>query len=233
MNGQFGLVGLLFVLLLVIIVFAAVAAARRAKARREAFAATASSRGWGYSAEDPRWVDYFEGSPFGLGHNRSAKNVLTGRHGDRDFVAFDYCYYTTETSTDSQGRTTRREVSHPYAVVGLQTGVVFPPLTVEPEGFFSRIAGRITGRDIELESEDFNRAFTVTCTDRKFASDVLHPRQMEFLLTRPDFAFRFTGPWVLTIDNGRFEEPEVAARLEYVATVVDQVPDFIWKEVRG
>ena len=54
-----------------------------------------------------------------------------------------------------------------------------------------RLIGRLTNRDIELESEDFNRAFTVSCPDRKFASDVLHPRMMEFLLQHRALAFRF------------------------------------------
>ena len=161
MSESFGLVVLIFGVGLLVVVLLAIRAARIAKARRMALAAWASREGWGYSAEDSRWVDYFEDSPFGLGHNRSAKNVITGTHRDREFVAFDYCYYTTETSSNGNGGTTSREVAHPYAVVALQTGVVFPPLSVSPEGFFSRMAGRLTGTDIELESEDFNRAFTV------------------------------------------------------------------------
>ncbi|MEZ5191462.1 MAG: DUF3137 domain-containing protein [Nocardioides sp.] len=57
--------------------------------------------------------------------------------------------------------------------------------------------------DIELESEDFNRAFTVTCSDRKFASDVLHPRMMEFLLAHTEASFRSDRRYVLTVSAGR------------------------------
>ena len=109
--------------------------------------------------------------------------MVTGTQDGRPFVAFDYVYYTTETSTDAQGHSSSREVSHTYGVVALTVGVAFPPLEVAPEGFVSRIVGRLTDHDIDLESEDFNRAFTVSCPDRKFASDILHPRMMEFLLS--------------------------------------------------
>jgi hypothetical protein len=36
-------------------------------------------------------------------------------------------------------------------------GVPMPPLSVDPENFLDRFVGRITGQDIDLESEDFNR----------------------------------------------------------------------------
>ena len=40
-------------------------------------------------------------------------------------------------------------------------GVPLPSLTVDPEGFFDRVVGRLTGGDIDLESEEFNRASPV------------------------------------------------------------------------
>ena len=145
------------------------------KKRREMLQGVAAARGWTYVQRDDTWADRFDGSPFGLGHNRQAHNILSGQHDGRPFVGFDYVYYTTETSTDSQGRTTRREVSHWYSVLALRTVDGLPRLEVSPEGFFSRAIGKLTNSDIELESEDFNRAFTVECEDRRFAYDILHP----------------------------------------------------------
>ncbi len=232
-DGGFGLILLLFMAGLGLVITLAVLSAKRAKARRAELASWAAQNSLGYREEDPRWIDQFASAPFGQGHNRSAQNVITGKRGGREVAAFDYRYYTTETSTDSEGRTTHREVPHPHAVVAMQTGVVFPQLSVTPEGFFSRVAGRLTSRDIELESEDFNRAFTVTSPDRKFASDVLHPATMEFLLTHPEHAFRFEGPWVLTIRPGKYDVAEIAERLDYVQRVIDQIPEFIWKDVHG
>lgn len=219
-----------FVALMILV---AVLSALAAKKRREAFAALATAHGWSYTARDDRWTESFLGSPFGLGHDRQAINVVSGQYDGRGFVSFDFVYHTTESSTDSKGHHQSREVSHPFGVVALDVGASFPALEVNPEGMFGRLVGHLTGRDIELESEDFNRAFTVTCADRKFASDVLHPRMMEYLLTHPDSAFRFDRSWVLSVESGRADIEQVEPRLAHIDSVLDNVPDFVWRQVRG
>jgi hypothetical protein len=73
----------------------------------------------------------------------------------------------------------------------------------------------------------------VTCPDRKFASDILHPRMMEFLLAHPDSSFRFDRSWILSVESGRTDIEEVEPRLALIDTVVDNVPDFVWRQVRG
>jgi hypothetical protein len=170
--------GAVVTLMVVIVVVSFISA----KKRREALSLLATQRGWRFAARDDAWVDRFDGAPFGLGRDRQALNVLTGAYDGRPFVAFDYRYSTTETSTDAEGHPQTRTEVHPYSVLGVDTGAGFPDLSVTPEGFLGRIAGRLTNTDIELESEEFNRAFTVRSADRKFATDVLHPRMMEFLL---------------------------------------------------
>ena len=230
----FVIFGAFFALVIVLIVVGIV----QAKKRREAFGLLAGQRGWTYVQRDDQWVDVFEGSPFGQGHNRKATNVLSGQYDGRPFIAFDYVYYTTETSTDSEGHTTTREESHNFGIVGLDmVGQLgnhpFPSLCVTPEGVFGRMIGRLTNRDIELESEDFNRAFTVTSQERKFASDVLHPRMMEYLLSHRDEAFRLDRSWILNVDSGDRKLEEIEARLALVDGIVDQIPEFVWKEVRG
>lgn len=203
------------------------------KRRREEMQALATARGWTFAERDDRWAGAFSGAPFERGHRRSANNVLSGRYDDRDFVAFDYVYYTTETSTDGEGRTTSREVSHRFSVVAVTLGAAFPELEVSPEGFFQRLVGRLVDRDIELESEEFNRAFTVTCPDRKFAFDVLHPRMMEYLLGHRDAAFRFAAGRLLVVANGSADIPEIEATLGYADGIADRIPEFVWRATGG
>ena len=198
-----------------------------AKKRREAMTLLAQAKGWTYTARDDRWNEAFVGTPFGLGHSRQTKNVLTGEYDGRTFVAFDYLYYTTERS----GKSTR-QVPHPFGIVAVDMDVLFPPLAVSPENFLERFVGRLTDRDIELESEDFNRAFTVECPDRKFASDVLHPRMMQMLLQWPDSGFRFDRRWIIDVQAGTVALDGIEPRLRRVDAIVDQIPEFVWKQVR-
>lgn len=218
---------LIFIVGLVLVVGIAVVAYLADKKRREQLQGIAASRQWHYQERDDSWVDRFEGDPFGRGRKRQAHNVMTGKHDGRDFVGFDYVFHTTETSTNAQGHTQTREVSHWYSVLGLRVGADLPRLEVSPEGFFGRAIGKMTGRDIQLESEEFNRAFTVECADRKFAYDVLHPRLMEQLLRTRDVGWKVQQGWILTIEPNKHGVEEIDRRLMVIDGVLDALPDFV------
>jgi hypothetical protein len=203
---------------------------RAEQERIAALQAWAAERGWTFTPRDDSWHRTFHGSPFDSGHRRQSTKVLTGPHDGRQAAVFDYVFHTTETSTDAQGRTRTREVAHRFNVVALSLGAATPGLAVSPEGPFGRLLGRMFNRDIELESEDFNRAFTVTSEDRRFAFDVLHPRMMELLLQHRDTAWRIDQGWLLTVEDGTYELPDVAARLAFADAVLDALPDFLRRQ---
>jgi hypothetical protein len=199
-----------------------------AKKRREALAAAAAGRGWTYTERDDRYTEQFSGAPFGIGHDRRAGNILTGTHDGRAFEAFDYRYSTTEHYTDSQGHSQTRTETHSYAVIALAIGHDVPELQVAPEGFFSRVVGRLLNNDIEFESEQFNRAFKVTCPDRKFATDVIHPQMMEYLLTLPDLAWSFRQGYLVTTTTATYSLETLDATLVATDGILDRIPEFLW-----
>jgi hypothetical protein len=229
----FTLVPVIFGAFLVLVVAVAVFGYLQAKQRRETLAAYAAGRGWTYTEQDPSLLDRFQGDPFQQGQDREAFNVLRGSVDGRPIVAFDYQYVTTSTATDAQGHSHTERHTHPFSVVGVNTGAVMPALSVTPEGMVGRFFGRLTNSDIELESEAFNRAFTVHCPSRRFASDVLHPRMMEMLLKWPDLAWRFDSDSLLAVRSGSHDIPELEAKLAALDAILDNIPDFVWKEVRG
>jgi len=195
--------------------------------RVEGLAAFAASKGWQYRPEDDGLANRWRGDPFDRGEDRRVRHVLSGTDRGRPVVAFDYSYVTE--STDSKGHTTRTTHRYAVAVVGLPT--FLPTLQVVPEGLLRRAAGALGfGEDIELESEDFNRRFTVTARDPKFASDVLTPRTMEALLRSPARAWRIEGSEVICWDDGTCTPVDVLARLALLRGVVDGIPGFVWHD---
>lgn len=199
-----------------------------AKRRRELMTAYAATRGWTYVQEDPALLTRFSGAPFGLGHGRRAYNVLLGHEDGRATVAFDYLYKTTSGSGKD-----RRTQTHYYSVTAMNIGVAMPALEVTPQNLVSGFFGRLTGNDIELESEAFNRAFLVSCEDRKFASDVLHPRMMELVAQWPDMAWRFDRDSALVVQRGEHGPADIDEKLRRLDAILDTVPEFVWREVRG
>jgi hypothetical protein len=226
------MVGSGFVILAVLFVFLIIGIAVigfvQAAKRRDEMAAYAVSRGWRYEQEQPLLVDRFDGPPFGIGSDRHAGNAVYGQHDGRDFVSFDYQYETTSGSGKD-----RRTTTHHFSVLALSMGVSLPSLRVDPENFLERFVGRITNSDIDLELEDFNRSFTVTCPDRKFASDVLHPQMMEFLLQHKGVGWRFERDSMLMVSGSHRSVAEIDATLALMDQITDRIPDFVWRQVRG
>jgi hypothetical protein len=197
-----------------------------AKRRREGMAQLAAARGWSYAERDDSWVTRFDVAPFGTGFNQQALNVVRGEHDRRKFLAFDYWYSTREGS----GKT-RHTVRHVCSIIGISTTAVFPHLTVMPEHFVSRLLGRLTNTDIEFESELFNRAFTVTCEDRKFATDVLHPQMMELLLANPNLGWSLRSGTLLVASEGEHGVARLDGVLEAIDKIIDLFPGFVWTQV--
>jgi hypothetical protein len=199
----------------------------RDQKRRQVLQQFALAKGWRYVAEDDSLAVRWSDTPFGQGDRRRARNVLMGLERGRPMVAFDYSYETE--STDSQGR--RSRTTHRYSVVAVALPVPLPRLQVTPEGVLRRAAEAIgIGAGVELESEDFNRRFTVTARNPKFASDVLTPRTMEALLAAPPTAWRIEGSDMLSWDSGTLTPVDVLARLSTMLRVVEGIPSFVWKD---
>ena len=219
---------LIFAAFLAVAVAVVVFSYLAAKKRREAMAAYAAGRGWRFEADQPLLVDRFTGPPFGLGFGQRAYNVLYGTHDGRDLVSFDY-EYKTQTSN---GKQTTTHV-HRFSVLGLSMGIFMPPLSVDPENFLDRFVGRLTGNDIDLESEEFNRSFTVSCPDRKFASDVLHPQMMEYLLEHRQVGWRFEQDSMLMVAQGQRTPAQIDATIQVMDGITDRVPEFVWLRLKG
>ncbi len=201
---------------------------RRAREREAAKASGlwqwAREQGWAYHPEMWSLTRRFRGEPFGRGSGRRAIHVLTGKHRGRDLVAFEY-YFTVSSGENSS--TTYR-----YLVVATPTPSPRPYLQVGLEGAGSKLLALFGARDLQLESEEFNRVFRISTGDKRFAYDVLHPRMMEWLLADQrsrGLPFRFEGTdlvcWTLT----EMHPYHVLGMADYLMDLAERVPAFVWR----
>ncbi|WP_405059503.1 hypothetical protein OG474_43185 [Kribbella sp. NBC_01505] len=160
------------------------------------------------------------------GHDHSTSDVIRGRDGDGPpFVAFTHHWKTTrtESSTDSEGRTTTRTVTenHSEPILGFELPVQMPWIQVSRRGF---------GRGISFESEAFNEQFAIHAHDQKFAYDVIHPRQMEFLMAAGPASFQVVGNWVW-FEAGRHDHQTIARNSAILRDFLAWIPRFVWKNL--
>jgi hypothetical protein len=199
---------------------------QREQKRRALLLQWAAANNWTFEARDDQWCGRWTGEPFNEGDHRRALNVLTGLWKGKPFASFDYSYQT-HTSDGKGGQST---TTHHYAVSSVQLPTYLPRLQVTPENLLTRLGNAVGITDIELESEDFNRAFRVHANDPKFASDVLTPRTMQMLLTRPHFSWRIEGADILCWEQGEQQPAEVMARVATMLDVVAGIPSFVWHD---
>jgi hypothetical protein len=199
---------------------------QREQKRRSLLVEWAAANNWTFAAADDQWCDRWQGTPFGEGDHRRARNVLTGEWKGRTFVSFDYSYQTHS----SNGKGGQNTQTHHVAVSAVRLPTYLPRLQVTPENLLTRLGNAVGLTDIELESEDFNRAFRVHANDAKFACDVLAPRTMQMLLSRPRFSWRIEGADIMCWQDGEQHPAEVTARVATVLDVVTAIPSFVWHD---
>lgn len=195
------------------------------KKRREETFALAKSMGLQYDAGDPFNID--ETMPhqlFSLGDGRDCENVMWGMWEGRPVTAFDYWYYTE--STDSEGHTSR--TYRRFSCAMTQVPAACPGLVVTGENLFTRMADSLGFRDIELETEEFNRAWQVKCPDRKFATDFIDQRMMQWLMyAGTSWSFEVAGPIVLVYAK-KLPTSEIPNLLRCLKAFCEKIPRVVW-----
>jgi hypothetical protein len=190
--------------------------ARRAYVRR-----IASANDWRFEESNRVLATSWPGRPFDRGEHRDAVNVLRGSRGGRTFTAFDLVYDLRSV------RVQRR-----FGVIVLRLPAALPRLVVEPEIVVGEGARRAVdlGAVLRFESDEFNRAFRVSCDSERFGRAVVHPRMMELLLDRGELPWRIAGNHLIGWHRGRYGSSDLDRRLALLEQVVGLIPPYVWTD---
>lgn len=121
-------------------------------------------------------------------------------------------------------------------LIAVELPVRLPELAVGRERVVSgAAAGPVVGDGtvepgmarIEVESEAFNRRFRVVGADERYASAMLHPRMMEWLLDRPPLDVRISGNLVVAYAAKPWTVPRALTALPVLSGFVDLIPPFV------
>jgi len=100
-------------------------------------------------------------------------------------------------------------------------------LSVVPEGMLTRLADMATFRDQDLELETFNRAFEIGTTDRRFASDFLDARMVEFLQARAGgCVVEAVGNRILVAQRAT-DPPDIDGLIARAVGIAERVPNAV------
>lgn len=166
------------------------------------------------------------GEPFSLlqkGDGRGVENVMWGFWQELEIRAFDYWYY--EESSDSKGHRSKSYYRFDCVLTGVDAHC--PRLEISEENLFTRLADALTFRDIEFESEEFNRRFNVRGPDERFATAFCDARMMDWLLTHGEgYGFEVIGDRLLCWTK-RVSPAEMVHLLGTAKTFREQIPAVV------
>jgi hypothetical protein len=220
----------------VVILFAAAAIAlaisyyayQRAAARKraEAFARVAHSMGFQHAAEDPFPCTDLAFELLHKGDEQDSRNALWGSTSDgRDVRLFDFEYQVH--NRDSNGRRTTSTYRFSCCVTDL--GARWPHLVAVEEGLLRGLRDALGFRDHQLESDEFNRRWKVSCDDPRFVHAVIDPAVMGFLLDRGEGCRYELNGSLLLVATERLDPEEYPALLTHSDDLRAAIPKVAWE----
>ena len=195
------------------------------KKRIQGLATAAKQLGLQFSRNDPFGT---LSEPFQLlqkGDGRDVENVMSGLWQGMGLRQFDYWYY--EESTDSQGHRSKSYYRFNCVIAPIEAACAH--LMIDHENMFTRLADALSFHDIEFESEEFNRAYQVKCSDKKFANDFVDARMMDWLLAHGDgYTFEVVGDELLCAHK-RLQPSELIPLLGTAKGFHEAVPRVVFE----
>jgi hypothetical protein len=157
----------------------------------------------------------------GDGRWSRAENVVWNRAGGDQTRAFDLLI-EEEGPSGGARRIVRR---HSCAVVALPFGC--PRLEIRPRDAIGEMADALTGTEIELELEGFNRRFRVGSDDRRFAVAFCDQRMMAALLGLPAGVTVAVNEDRMLLSAGERPPAEVLLLFEAARAIGRAVPSVV------
>jgi hypothetical protein len=120
-----------------------------------------------------------------------------------------------------------------FTCVAVKADMPLIPLRIRPEIAADRLASALGFNDIDFESAAFSAAFHVSSPDRKWAYDVLPPRQIEFLLRRPRWWLELGGWWCLVAVPGGLAAEKIPEAIATATGFLAGIPPHARRDVLG
>jgi hypothetical protein len=161
----------------------------RARKRTSALRMVATQFGLSYSPVVPMEVRVLPLPLLSLGDKQRFRNQLAGPWGGIDLQEFDLAIVEEEGKSSS---------TKWYSCAVTQVPAWCRTITIQAENPLARVADRVLEHQVPFESEQFQRAFKVSCEDDRFATAFVDPRMMSWLLAHGrGWTFEVAGCWVL------------------------------------
>lgn len=195
---------------------------QQVKKRRAAFQAWADAHGWSYDFNKRRDILHRFGFLDRMQHGRSriGYDLLEGEWEGYPAAAFNFRY------TTGSGK---NQTTHHFGLTLIHLERSFPELRISPENILSRFGQFLGYDDIDFESVEFSRAFTVRSPDKKFAYDFCHTGMMEFLCRHSSTALELEGDVLALFTDRVLSAERLDPMLSHLIRIRENMPEYLFR----
>jgi hypothetical protein len=150
--------------------------------------------------------------------------VVGGEFQGYEFVSFQLRWLESVVVVNEKKYTSRH-------VVCLRLPRELPTLSMEPESLMKKARTVINDRRITFESAEFNKQWRVLSADPRFASEVIHPRFMEWAMGAAvtGATYEFLGNELACTLDDKMRAEKIVPTLTVAAQLLEQVPAAVWE----
>jgi len=235
----------IFILFGIFAVAYALYAQKKAEERRLRILGYANQHGFTYYPSDPVFIPtqgfwasltssdtgfhsrFASFEPFDKGHSRSTSNLLVKQVQDHVLYAFDYEYKITTSNGKSTQTTTYR-----HTVTAARVNINLPGLSLQPETIVHWFGEKFGMRELEFESEEFNKRYFIRASDDRAVYDILHPQMIDYLLDQSIGWWQMAGHLLVRIEPRQEDVPEIHQGLLEIQGFIERIPAFV-RQDRG
>ncbi|MBS1725118.1 MAG: hypothetical protein JST51_00240 [Armatimonadetes bacterium] len=159
---------------------------------------------------------------FQLGSSRRIRPALVGKDSQSTYwYLFDYTYEGSPADHEDSETTTCN-----YSVVVGMVPMQLPTMQLRPETNMDSLGKKLGIREMEVESEEFNRRYFIKTSDEKMSLDLLHPTAIETLLRQPALDWQMNGPFVMLHLLGHISADDYEGLMGCLKQFLDKIPEY-------
>jgi hypothetical protein len=197
-----------------------------ARKRAEAFARVAGSMGFSYASDDPFPCTDLAFALLHEGDDQDSRNVLWGPCADgREARLFDFEYEIHHRGANGSRSTS----TYRFSCCVTDLSARWPHLVAIEEGLLRGLRDALGFRDHQLESEEFNHRWKVSCDDPRFVHTLIDPRVMQFLIDRGQGCRYEVNGSLLLVATDRLDPDEYPALLAHSDELRALIPKVAWE----